>query len=460
MNPSPYPSGTRSLPPRFVGETRRLEAPGEGDGIVVAVSGGLDSVVLLHLLRFSPGLPALDIRAAHFDHRMRPGSPDDAAWVRGLCRAWGVPLHLGEADPPPASEEEAREARYRFLLGVFEEVGARWLLTAHHADDQAETVLFRILRGTGLPGLAGIPHRRPPGILRPLLPFTRKELVGYAGDRGIRPRPDPSNFDTRFSRNFLRRNLLPGVEETVAPRARESLRRLARLARENEEGWHSLLPLLLEGIVREDQGDLSVVRSALLAYHPAVRTRLLRELFRRRGIRLDETGTRGVLEFTTTGASGRYLTLPGGYRFSREFDDFVLRLEEEAEGERPLALPEATEGWGEAFLGGRAVRIRWGPQAPQGCGEVLEASLAALEFPLRIRGWVPGDRIFLGYGTKKLKKLFSESRVPAPARGRVPVLVDRRGRVLWVPALASSALVKPRGGSTTFFIGIEHGEST
>ena len=118
----PGGSGPRSLPARFAGEVRRLGAPGEGAGMVVAVSGGLDSAVLLHLLRFSPGLPALEIRAAHFDHRMRSGSGDDAVWVRGLCRAWGVPLHLGEADPPPASEEAAREARYRFLLEVFEEV--------------------------------------------------------------------------------------------------------------------------------------------------------------------------------------------------------------------------------------------------------------------------------------------------------------------------------------------------
>jgi len=180
-----------TLVQRFQAQFSGEEWSGDPVPVLVALSGGLDSVVLLHLLRFGKGLPPVRLQAAHFDHRMRADSGSDAEWVKGLCQAWDVPLHLGLADAISASEEEAREKRYEFLLGVKDEVGARWLLTAHHADDQAETVLFRIFRGTGLPGLAGIPRRRSPGVFRPLLPFSREALEGYASCHGIRHRQDP-----------------------------------------------------------------------------------------------------------------------------------------------------------------------------------------------------------------------------------------------------------------------------
>ena len=193
-----FPEGLSAPDPgdllrRFIRELSGPEDPQDGDSLLVALSGGLDSLVLLHLLRFGQGLPSFRLHAAHFDHRMRPGSEADSLWVKGLCQAWGVPLQKEEAISPPASEEEAREMRYEFLFRAREGCGARWLLTAHHADDQAETVLFRALRGTGLHGLSGIPRRREPGILRPLLSFTREELEDYAGLRGVRSREDPSN---------------------------------------------------------------------------------------------------------------------------------------------------------------------------------------------------------------------------------------------------------------------------
>ena len=218
-----------------------------GDRLVVALSGGVDSLVLLHLLRFGEGFRANDLLAAHFDHNMREGSGADALWVRGLCRAWGVEVRVARAEASPVSEEEAREARYGFLLDTYRQAGGRWLLTAHHSDDQAETVLFRVLRGTGLRGLAGIPSTRTPGILRPLLPFGRREIQEYADAVGLRPRQDASNLDLTNPRNLLRHEILPKLEEGAAPRARKSLNRLARLARENEDAWRSLLPSLMDG---------------------------------------------------------------------------------------------------------------------------------------------------------------------------------------------------------------------
>jgi tRNA(Ile)-lysidine synthase len=448
------------LPNRFrqeVGEWERLR---EGERLVVALSGGLDSLVLLHLLRFCPGLPTFPLHAAHFDHRMRPDSGDDASWVSGLCRAWDVPLLHGIADSPPATEERAREMRYEFLLQAREEVGASWLLTAHHADDQAETVLFRVLRGTGLRGLGGIPRWRRPGILRPLLSFSREELEAYARAEGIRPREDASNSDLSISRNYIRRIGLPGLEGWVAPGARKSLVRLARLARENETAWESIIPGLLDDLVAEEDGGVFIVRSAFLAYHPTVRARLLREVLRRHGVNLSEAGTRGALEFTRTGASGRSISLPGGLRLSREFDRLRLAPGPEPGEDKPLVLPGAQKGSGELMLWGKRYEVRWGGPEARDMEHLVSLSVDLLEFPLRLRAWVHGDRISLPYGTKKLKKLFNEAGVAAGERDRVPVLVDASGNVLWVMGVATSDRARPRGSETPFLIGMENVHQT
>lgn len=300
------------LQARFGKHLARDKRVEPGDRVVVAFSGGVDSLVLLHLLRFKVGRLRLEVRAAHFDHRMRPGSEADAQWAQGVCRAWRVPLRTGRANALPRSEEGAREARYAFFQAVRQEEKARWVMTAHQADDQAETVLFRALRGTGLKGLGGIPAVRHPGIYRPLLPFRRREIEEYATSQGLRAREDPTNRQTAYARNFLRHRVLPDLEANVSPGATEALCRLGRLARENERAWRSLIPGLLEGVLEADAEGLVVVRSRLLSYDPGVQGRLLREVLRRSGVRLDEAGTRVALEFTRTGASGRSLDLPGG----------------------------------------------------------------------------------------------------------------------------------------------------
>jgi tRNA(Ile)-lysidine synthase len=416
--------------------------------VLVAVSGGVDSLVLLHLLRFTDGLPPMVLRAAHFDHGMRPESGEDARWVQGLCMGWQVPLHLGRVQAAPTSEEEARERRYAFLLDVKEETNARWLLTAHHADDQAETVLFRIFRGTGLAGLAGIPRRRSPGVLRPLLPLPRQALEDYASFHRIRPRPDPSNQDLSIPRNLLRHRILPQVERGVANGARKALRRLAQLARENERAWESLLPKIVNELAKEEDRGTVVSRPALLAYHPAVRARVLRHLLRRRGVTLSESGTRGLLEFTRGGASGRTLHLPGGLCFRREFDTFLLEAHQIPGEDEALELQDAGPGEGKVILGGKRMVVEWGKTLKDEGEGALSLDPATVPFPLRVRGWVPGDRISLPHGGKKLKKLFGDAGVPLGARNRIPVLVDAEERVLWVVGVAVSTRIsssRPQG---------------
>lgn len=313
-----------------------------GRPAVVALSGGLDSCVLLHALRYG-ARTTVPLIAAHFDHGMRPDSSADAAWVRGLCRAWDVRLAEGAVDvhdEVPASEDEARRMRYAFLRRVSAEYGAV-LLTAHHADDQAETVLFRVLRGTGIEGLAGIPRRRVLGgidtpdvtLLRPLLEVTRAEVEAYAERNGVPCRPDPTNESSSYARNVIRNVILPVAEAQVAGGARRSLVRLAEIAGDEEAAWNSALPFVLSAVDARGvsstasalgdpdppgagnppvEEDVSCGRKSLLALGPALAARVLRVLAASAGVTLDRGTTRRALAFVRDSQSGRYIELGRG----------------------------------------------------------------------------------------------------------------------------------------------------
>ena len=429
----------------------RLIAP--GSAVLVALSGGLDSVVLLDLLRGEAMGGALRLHAAHFDHHMRPDSGGDAAWVRGLCRGWDIPLVSAVAATPPRSESTAREARYAFLYDAARETGADQIATAHHADDQAETVLFRLARGTGVGGLAGIPARRG-RLVRPLLPFHRAVLAAYAGFRGLRYRDDPSNRDLRFARNRIRLEVLPALE-TARPGATASIVRLAREAARAETAWNQITDDLLETLaIRASDGSVQLAREGLLGYHPHIRARLVRRAFGRLGRMPGRAGTLAALAFITSGASGGEIELSGGLRLERQFDRIVIRRgADRAEPNRPLLIPESGTGRGEAVIGGRGLRVHWSLEP--GGGESFDPG--SLRFPLELREWRPGDRIRLASGTKKLKKLFVERRVPKPERRRIPVLAERNGIVLWIADVARAAGLEPTPGGPVFRIVMRDG---
>ncbi len=243
--------------------------------VVVAVSGGADSVALLRAMAAtrSPGRGRLV--GAHFNHGLRGSASDgDAEFVQELCRSLDLPCASGGAERQALAESgtggleaAAREARYAFLRQTADQVGARYVATAHTADDQAETVLHRILRGTGIQGLSGISRARPLSeattLLRPLLGFRRRDLTDYLHHVGQGYREDASNADLRFTRNRIRHDLLPKLAEEYNRGVADALVRLGRIAEEAQEVIDDLASQLCAEAVRAVPNGMRIDASRL-----------------------------------------------------------------------------------------------------------------------------------------------------------------------------------------------------
>jgi tRNA(Ile)-lysidine synthase len=316
---------------------REAGAPGPGDTIVVGLSGGPDSVALTDALAALRRRRGIRLVAAHLDHGLRPGSADDAAFCHSLCDALGVPLRAGSSPVRERArrekgglEQAARRERYSFLRRVREDEAAVAIAVAHTEDDQAETLLLRLLRGAGPSGLAGM-RAQSGDLLRPLLGVSRARVLEHLRERGLGFRTDPTNADVAHLRNRVRHELLPYLEQRFNPRVREALARTAGLLAD-EASYLDLRGRELLARAASREGDRLLLDRLLLAASPVA--------VARSAIRLalqDEGGLAGVerghvdriLRLARSKApSGRRLALPGA-REAR-FTHRALRLEKRA----------------------------------------------------------------------------------------------------------------------------------
>jgi tRNA(Ile)-lysidine synthase len=443
---------------RFLEFVRRKQLVQPGDRVLVAVSGGVDSMVLLNLLHRAAPTLGITVTAAHFDHAMRGTSADDAAWLAGVCQAWLIPLITARADEALYGENAARNARYKFLTEAAARIDATRIATAHHADDQIETVLFRMMRGTGLRGLAGIPLRRG-RIIRPLLRFRKSRVEAFAGEQLIPFRTDETNATDAFARNRIRRTVIPALQ-TVTPTAPDGILALARHAARAERAWEQLMKDVRRSVVIHRDADfIELARGILLEYDAETRSRLLRGELRRFGVAPDARATRTMLRFTESGTSGSGVTLPGKLRLERAYDVLRLTRARAIEAGGVVVIDECGEGHAVVRLHGEAWIVRWTTSAtPRTSGDGVRFDCAELKFPLQVRAWRAGDRLRFAYGTKKLKKIFAEARVPIHLRATVPVLADAQGRVYWVAGVARSMDAPPRNNLSALTITIEHAQ--
>lgn len=402
--------------------------------MLIALSGGGDSLALLRLLAELRPHRRLELYAAHLDHGLRDASREEALRVIGMAGQVGVPCRVSRARALAGGQDTYREARYRFLEAEADRLGADRIALAHQADDQIETVLFRLLRGTGVRGLGGIPMRRG-RFVRPLLGFRREELRAELHRRGLEWIEDGSNEDVRFARPRIRHEVLPALVGASGGRVESILAELgehaARVDRALDRRAARRLVEAVEFRGNPDAGA-QIARSGSADYDRAVLARILRKLAQNQGFRLSRGGTRSAVEFIRRGRSGGSVDVGGGLRLRREFDRFVLAPRTPPSADRELEIISASAGRGTMELGGAVFGVAWGDAAgSSGRGWVAEVDAGA-GFPLRLRGPRPGDRIRTKAGSRKVKKLLNERRVPLSERRRVPVLESADGRVLWI----------------------------
>lgn len=436
---------------------------GPGERVLVAVSGGPDSVALLHLLLRLSDEWDLALHAFHMDHGLRADSAADAAFVARLTGRWGVRLTTVSSDvrarrrPGESLQQAARRVRYAAMRRAAEEAGAARIALGHHADDQAETVLMRFLRGSGAKGLGGMRRRRGP-FIRPLLDVSRAEIEAYCAAFRLEVRRDPSNLAVAYLRNKVRLELMPLLRAEYNPNIRLALNRTAALLQDDDD----LLDLLAyrafqrlrraPGVGPKSPDDAVVLPVGPLARQPrSLRRRIVRHAVRyaaRTWAAPSFDHVQAVLALLDED-SGTAVDLPGRVRVRRRGDALVFKLRSpggaggagraDAGAERdaapayeiPLAVPGRTVIPGNkvihaAFIDAPPAGTRPGPQEAWMDWEKLSP-------PLTVRTWRPGDRMRpLGLGgTKKLQDLFVDEKIPAPARRRLPVVADADG-VVWV----------------------------
>ncbi len=410
-----------------------LENAGEllpaGRPLLVACSGGRDSMSLVRALLLVGRWP---VRAATVDHRLRPESEDDVAFVASTLAGWDVPvtvLRAGDALAGEGPEDAARRERYRLLEACASANAAERLLTAHTADDQAETLLMRLAAGAGGRGLAGIPARR--GIVvRPWLAVTREEVAAFAAAHGVPWRHDSSNDSERFLRNRSRIAVAPAMARVFGAGWSRGAARSAALVRGDVEALEFLAARWRDEIGRPapEGADLDVAK--LAEAPPALRRRVLRDVLAEVAgpLRTIELHVRRLEALVVAEGGVARLGLPGGVEARRAYGRLVIVKGREPEA--PTTIVVSGPGvW------------RWGPwslriEAVVGLPADRGDACLAAPFPWRVRAPLEGERYRpLGApGGKRVSRLWIDARVPREQRPQMPA-VEADGRLVWVAPL-------------------------
>jgi tRNA(Ile)-lysidine synthase len=421
-----------------------------GGRALVAVSGGLDSVVLLDLLHRAVGR-SLELVVAHADHGIHPDSASVAERVAAFAAGLGLRCEVGRLQLGAGTgETSAREARYAWLFALRARLDAAIIFTAHHADDQTETVLMRALEGSGTGGLAGMRAVSGP-LVRPLLRFPRVELARYARERGLPVWMDPANGDPAHLRSWIRCDLLPSLRRRL-PEVDARLRRLGSHAAREREAWSRAIDLLPGLDPRGEGGGISVAAAPLETYDSALALTVVSAVAGRAGFAMGPGRAASVLRLVAAGASGREVPLGSGWRAELAFGR--LRI---VRGVEPIAVGALTlEGRSGERLWGEW-RISWRPEAAPARQE--RAARTAWFHPdsLVVRPWAAGDKLrpLAGTGRRLVVRCFQDARVPRRNREDWPVLAAQ-DLVVWIPGVCRSDALLPPAGSEALRVDVEH----
>ncbi|MGH9452632.1 MAG: tRNA lysidine(34) synthetase TilS [Terriglobia bacterium] len=430
-----------------------------GERVGVAVSGGPDSVLLLDFMRHFAAEVGLRASVVHFNHRLRgEESTQDESFVSALAASWELEFMRAGADVARVArqsrrnlEATARELRYRFFFSLLRQGRLDKMTTAHTANDQAETVLLRLLRGAGARGLGGIHPVLDGVIFRPFLGITRREVEAEVGSRQLEFRTDSSNADSRFLRNRVRQKLLPLLETEFNPNIVFHLKQLAgymkddedlldKQAREQARPWR----------IREGRGEKIPLR-ALRKLPPALQSRIVRQMAASalgKVPSLSAVEFEAILRFVVTGVSGKHLLISGGLEVRRDFD--WLTFQQLAAVACPVRYSYPVPVPGEVAVPALGLKFRLEvTENPRTKGRdrtynrsegLIRLDMEKFQGGLVLRNWREGDRFHpVGHRTScKLKELFQEMKIPIARRGLWPVIENGK-EIVWVRSFPPSS---------------------
>lgn len=431
---------------------KKLTLPEDCGSVLAAVSGGADSVCMLHLLVRRAAESGMRVCAAHYEHGIRGEEAlRDAAFVERLCERLGVPLVTEHGDVPAyaaehhfGTEEAARELRYKFLADAAARMDCQYIATAHNADDNAETMLFNLARGSGARGLGGIPARRD-NIIRPLITVTRAEIEAYLVDNALDHIEDSTNAQDEYSRNLIRHAVMPPLRR-INPGFAAAAARTAELLRQDEDYFDSAVRRFLE----ECFDGESVACAALTALHPALSSRAVRALW---GRSLDMAHVDAVLALAAGEGLG-YADLPGG-RVRREQGRIYFKEPEKRTVTARALVPGEALDVPEAGLRLRTFFSVYTGEI-YGLFKTYCLKCESIYGNVKCTGRQPGDRFSpAGRGcTKSLKSLFTERHMTQRQRDMTLVIRDEKG-IAAVVGFGADERCKPEAGDRVLCIQIE-----
>ncbi len=436
----------------------------KGDRVVVGVSGGPDSVALLHILNSLKEIYKIGLHVAHLEHGIRGSeSVEDMKFVEDLCGDLSIRITSKQEKTEEIArasnqsvEATARKLRYSFFQEVLESTKSNRIATGHNANDQAETLLLNLLRGSGMAGLVGIRPAMQGRIIRPLIESTRADIEEYLNSKSITYRIDSTNADSRFERNRVRQVLIPMLEKEFNPRIVDSLARTASIFSIVNDYLHGEVEKVVAATTLIEEGrvsiDLESLKEAPVALQHLVLYRVLRSL----------EGDDQLVSFDIINAvfnvamrskSGSRIDIGSGLVALREFDKLLigrdLALVERYDVQ--LAIPGSTpvEPAGGTFAA-EVMSERPGTGEVYRSGETAYFDLSQLELPLRARSWREGDRFvpFGLSGTKKVHDIFVDEKVPITGRSKIPIICDGDG-IIWIAGVRRSERARIKDDTRT-----------
>lgn len=433
-------------------ETIQKHALLEGENVVVGISGGPDSVCLLSIL--SSLSPKLDIKlhAVHINHMLRGREADeDQEYVTGLCEKFNIPLTVKNIDIRALAknkgislEEAGREARYEEFWNILKGLGNGVIAVAHNKNDQAETILMHIVRGTGLSGLKGMELKRG-SIIRPLLDIRREEIEDYCSSHLLKPRTDSSNLESIYTRNKVRLELIPSISKLFDRDIIESLCRMALIVGEDSDFIEdNAFKVYNNCIQKRESNFLALDADKIRTSHPSIAKRVLRIAINE--LRGDLKGIEtvhleGIQSIIQTGVTGKQITIPGGICVRLSYGSLNLYKPETEEAvtdfEKPLVIPGRTEFLNNGYIIETDI-IKEVKSFEDYTGVSQNSNVHYFDFDtiisgIYIRNRRNGDvfKPFGSNGSKKLKEYFIDKKIPRELRDNIP-LIAKNNEIIWI----------------------------